>query len=165
MKTKVTYYAEKLAKGQLSAYSVSKHFFSMEQLKKTLKLAEILKEHYLKRDEIYEAWDEYENELILGDYYDPDYNNDYYEYDSFEDGETKIEWPDETNVIDLPSDREIWILRQARNAAYVFPVIRPYVCLNIPEEAWKKFFKTYKLSQSERDMFWMEYHLHACEGV
>ena len=154
MKTKIAYYAEKLAKGQLSAYEVAKHFFSMEQLRKTLKLADLLTEHYLKRDEIYEAWDDYEDELEFGDYYD--------EYDPFEDGETEIQWPDEVNnVIALPSDRELWILRQARNAAYVFPIIRPYVCLNIPEEAWKKFFKTYGLSQSERDMFWMEYHLHA----
>ena len=159
MKTKVTYYAEKLAKGQLSAYSVAKNFSSMEQLKKTLKLAEILKEFYDKKELIYEEWDRYEDELVLRGYYDdPDYD----EYDPFEDGETEIEWPDEDNVITLPSDREIWILRQARNAAYTFPVKWSYGCSNIPKEAWKTFFKKYNLSMCERDMFWAEYYLTAC---
>ena len=138
---------------------MSKHFSDINQLKEALRLAEILKEFYNKRDSIYDEWNHYlaliDEELDRAhiDYYD----DDYYVYDPFE------EWSDEVdNTIALPSDRELWILRQARNAANTFPRGKwPWEIPHIPEEAWKAFFSKYKLSSTEWDIFWAEYYLHA----
>lgn len=43
MKTRITYYAEKIASGSLSAYQASLHFGSLERFRKVLERAEIIK--------------------------------------------------------------------------------------------------------------------------
>lgn len=82
------------------------------------------------------------------------------DYDSYEDSwEQFCRKHDEIkNEIseNLPSDRELWILRQARKAAKIFG----YGYWNTGmKKAWPKFVQKYHLTTKEVDAFWIEYHM------
>ena len=58
----------------------------------------------------------------------------------------------------LPSDRELWLLRQARKAARLFP--NRYWGSGM-EKAWPKFVQKYHITTQEADIFWVEFHQYS----
>ena len=178
MKTKITYYAEKIASGSLSAYQASLHFKSLEQFRKVLERAEIIKywndyisaDNCLKNRQINCAWKEFYN--LLNEEWADAIDWGYYNFDvvSYFDHftiRTNVEegiWDyrkAELEAMGIPSDRQLWICRQARKAAQVFHSCGGYSVPHLPYKAYKSFFDKYNIRDVEIDVFWAEYYLNA----
>lgn len=81
-----------------------------------------------------------------------------YIYDSYADfwDEFCIEYDNaKEGINDIPSNRELWLMRQARKAAEKFG----YGYWNTGmQKAWPVFARKYLLTSAEADKFWIEYH-------
>lgn len=98
------------------------------------------------------SWWEFENDVYSEyEYYDSYENfwNDFCaKYDEIKKGISE----------DLPSNRELWILRQARKAAHLFPHM--YWDSGM-EKAWPEFVREYNITALEADIFWIEFHQYS----
>lgn len=172
MKTKITYYAEKIASGSLSAYQASLHFKSLEQFRKVLERAEIIKywndyisaDNCRKKRQINCAWKELYNLLneewadaIDWEYYNFDVVS-YFDHFTIRNSVEEGIWDyrkAELEAMGIPSDRQLWICREARRAAEIFGYPYP------PIKAYAAFFNKYDLTANETAIFWQEYQLAA----
>lgn len=162
---------EKLLNGA-SPYKVFLDAETRQEILQSLRNYEIIKQW--KDDPLHE---EYMEEVRIA--YDREYDYDpafgfwefehgiypeYEYYDSYEDfwDEFCTKFDEIQNGIaeglpSLPSDRELWILRQARKAAKLFGF--GYWNTGM-EKAWPKFVQKYHITTREADAFWIEYYNH-----
>jgi hypothetical protein len=140
---------------------------SLQEVLQTLKVEKMIRDWnsapYLDpscEDREDEMWDDFEhasdsyNDAVEGLWHDYYYSEEFIddtidifkEYDNYRNG-----------LVDLPSDRELWILRQARKAAKLFGF--GYWNTGM-EKAWPKFVQKYHITTREADAFWIEYYNH-----
>jgi hypothetical protein len=163
---------EKLLNGA-SLYKVCLEAETRQEILQSLKNYEIVKEwrddrnHEEYMEEVRIAYDreydygpafslwEFENDVYSEDEY-------YYSYSDFW-NEFCTKFDEIQNGIaedlpSLPSDRELWILRQARKAARLFP--NRYWGSGM-EKAWPEFARKYNITIPEADIFWIEFHQYS----
>jgi len=163
---------EKLLNGA-SPYKVCLEAETRQEILQSLKNYEIVKEwrddrnHEEYMEEVRIAYDreyDYDPAFSLWEFENDVYSEDeyYYSYSDF--------WKEFCTKFDeikngiaeglpsLPSDRELWLLRQARKAARLFP--HRYWGSGM-EKAWPKFVQEYHITTQEADIFWIEFYQYS----
>ena len=159
MRTRVTYYANKMASGEMTPYEASLHFTYLDQFQRALELADIIKEYeefnlentFNKAEEIDESWNR-QREEDLKKWNSLKYNewldNSTIPMNTWMEEVFPIIWDQALADVCAVNDREVWLLRNAREARN---------CQATTDKIYE-FFKKYNLSNADIAKFWIEYH-------